>query len=64
VINLKLKNHILKLKFCKAYADATLHEPVALIGSHGFLEIAVDQGSAAERFGVKPADKIVIMRES
>jgi hypothetical protein len=35
------------------YAAVPPGEPVALIGSHGRLEIAVNQGSAADRLQAK-----------
>jgi len=50
----------LKLKFCKAYGETKPHEPLALIGSHGFLEISVNQGSAAEKFKTKTGDKVIV----
>jgi S-adenosylmethionine hydrolase len=36
----------------RTYADAPIGAPLSLIGSSGFLEIAVREGSAAERFGL------------
>jgi S-adenosylmethionine hydrolase len=58
VVNVKLRAQELELKFCKAYGEAKPMEPLALIGSHGYLEIALNQGSAAEKFKAKPGDKI------
>jgi S-adenosylmethionine hydrolase len=48
----------LKLKLCEAYGETEPQEPLALIGSHGFLEIALNQGNAAKKFKAKPGDKI------
>ncbi len=53
-------NSHLKLSFAKTYAEREPQEPVALIGSHGFMEIALNQGSAAERFRLREGDKIVM----
>ena len=39
----------LKLKFGKAYAEAERKEPIVLVGSYGFVEIAINQGNAAEQ---------------
>jgi S-adenosylmethionine hydrolase len=50
----------LRLRFCKAYGETPPQEPLALIGSHSYLEISVNQGSAAERFGSKTGDKVVV----
>ncbi len=57
-VKIKLQNISLTLAFRKTYAEAKSQEPIALIGSHGFLEIAIDQASAAEKFNVKAGDKI------
>lgn len=59
-VSVELPNFELKLKLCKAYGETKLHEPLALIGSHGFLEIALNQDSAAHRFKIEPGDKITI----
>ena len=59
-VNVKLQNHTLNLAFAKTYAQAKPQQPIALIGSHGFLEIALNQDSAAEKFQVKAEDKIEV----
>ncbi len=59
-VNVKLKNHSLNLVFAKIYAQAKPQQPIALIGSHGFLEIALNQASAAKKFQVKAEDKIEV----
>jgi len=58
LVNVELSNHKLRLKLCKAYGEAKPREPLALIGSHNYLEIAVNQANAAAEFGTKPGDKI------
>ncbi len=40
-INIELAGVSLKLNFCKTYAEVETNEPIALIGSHGFMEIAL-----------------------
>jgi len=59
-VNVDLPNISLKLKFGKTYAETKLKEPIALIGSYGFVEIALNQGNAAEKFHSKAGDKIVV----
>lgn len=59
-VHIKLKNLKLQVPFAKTYAKVKLKQTIALIGSHGFLEIAQNQGSAAETFSVKAGDKIAI----
>jgi S-adenosylmethionine hydrolase len=46
------------LKFGKTYLEAKPKEALALIGSHGYVEIAMNQGNAAEKFDANPGDKI------
>ena len=48
----------LKLKFGKTYAEAQPKEALALIGSHGYVELAVNQGNAAETFQTMAGDKV------
>lgn len=52
------------LKFGKTYAKAKPGEALALIGSHGYFEIAVNQGNAAEKFKAKPGDTIRLSHSS
>ena len=59
-VNVKLQNHTFNLFFGQTYAQAKPKQPIALIGSHSFLEIALNQDSAAEKFQVKAADKIEV----
>ncbi|MEM3704244.1 MAG: SAM-dependent chlorinase/fluorinase [Candidatus Bathyarchaeia archaeon] len=61
-VNVKLNGSKLSLKLCKAYADVEPRKPLAIIGSHDFLEISINQGSAAETFKVKPGDKVILYR--
>lgn len=63
-IVLKLKEAKLALKLCRAYAEVELGKPLAIIGSHDFLEISINQGNAAEAFKVKAGDRIVFYRSS
>jgi len=57
-VRVELPSCKLKLKFCEAYGETEPREPLALIGSHGFLEISINQGNAAKKFKAKPGDKI------
>ncbi len=50
-----------RVPLVKTYAEVSEGEPLALFGSDGFLEIAVNQGSAAEVFGPDP--EILILWE-
>jgi len=45
-------------EFRRAYSDVAPGQPVALIGSTGFLEIAVNAGNSAQSFGLKIGDSV------
>jgi S-adenosylmethionine hydrolase len=60
VVNVKLKDVRQKLEFCETYAEVEPQKPLALIGSHNFLEISINQGSAAEVFKIKTGDKVTL----
>jgi S-adenosylmethionine hydrolase len=49
-VTLKLQNFSLKIVLGETYAQAKRHQPIALIGSHGLLEIALNQESVAEKY--------------
>ena len=61
-LKIKLKEYELNLKLCKAYAEVKPKKPLAIMGSHDFLEISVNCGNAAETFKVKPEDKVTLYR--
>lgn len=48
--------------FNRAYAESAIGKPLAIIGSSGVLEIAVNGGSAEAIFGLKRGDTVVIQR--
>jgi len=60
IIKVKLPKISLNLTFAKIYAEVEPQEAIALIGSHGFVEIALNQGSAAEKFQAKAGDKVEV----
>jgi S-adenosylmethionine hydrolase len=59
-VNIELSSCKLKLKLCKAYGETEHREPLALIGSHGYLEIALNQGNAAIKFKTIAGDRISV----
>jgi S-adenosylmethionine hydrolase len=61
-VHIKLRDKRLKLKLCRAYAEMDRGKPLAIIGSHDFLEISVNMGSAAQAFGVKVGDAVTLYR--
>ena len=61
-IKMKIQDFSLILALGKTYAQAKRKEPIGVIGSHGFLEIALNQASAAQKFQVKAGDKVEVSR--
>jgi len=57
-VDVELGDSKLKLKLVKAYGETKPQEPLALIGSHGYLEIALNQGNAAKMFQVRLGDTV------
>jgi len=62
IINAKLEGIRQKLKLCKVYAEVEPQKPLAIIGSHNFLEISINQGSATKYFKIKVGDKVTLYR--
>lgn len=52
------------LKLCETYGDVDSRKPLVLMGSHDFLEIAINQGNAARKFKTKTGDKITVYPHS
>jgi S-adenosylmethionine hydrolase len=59
-IDIKLKNTRLRYKLTKAYGEVKSKKPLALLGSHNFLEISINQGNAAEFFRTKSGDRVIL----
>jgi S-adenosylmethionine hydrolase len=59
-IAVKLGKVKLKLRITRAYGDAKERQILAIIGSHGFLEISVNQGDASEYFKARATDTIMV----
>ena len=54
----------LTLALRRTYADAAEGEPLALVGSSGLVEIAVRDGSAAEKLGLRRGSEVVLLPRS
>jgi S-adenosyl-L-methionine hydrolase (adenosine-forming) len=62
MLQVELPLHTHQMKVSATYADVNLHEPIVLVGSHSYAEIALNQGNAAEKFQVKAGDKVTLTR--
>ena len=56
----RLGDEDLILRLCTAYGDVPRNTPLAIVGSSGFLEVAVNQGDASKTFKAKTGDKTII----
>jgi len=61
MLRLRVGDKVIKLKFCSAYGEVPVGKSLALIGSHDFFEIAVNQGNASKRFKTKVEDVVSIL---
>ena len=52
-----------KLPLVRFYEAVPPNTPLAIRGSHDFLEISVNRGNARKLFGLKPGDKITVRLE-
>ncbi len=59
-IKIAFHNVSLQLSLTKTYGDVGLREAVALFGSSGFLEVALNCGSFAEKYCINPGDKVEV----
>jgi S-adenosylmethionine hydrolase len=59
----RVGNKILSVMFCSAYSEVPVGTPLALIGGSNFLEVAVNQGSAATVFGAKVEEAFSVSGE-
>jgi len=58
-IGMRVKSRTYNLNMVKSYSDAAEGAAALLVGSHGFLELAVIKGNAARRFRVRPGDQLI-----
>lgn len=59
-VNIPKKNIELKVRFLRSYGYANEGEALALVNSEGFLELSINRGNFAQRFGVEEGDEVVI----
>jgi S-adenosylmethionine hydrolase len=61
-VRLRFEEAWVTMEFCRAYGEVVEGKPLALFGSHSFLEISINQGSAARVFKVKSGDRVTVSR--
>ena len=60
IVILTVGNAKTKLRLCNAYAEARINEAIGIIGSHDFLEIAVNQGNDSKVLGAYIGNKVEV----
>jgi hypothetical protein len=60
----EFKRRELAVRLCSAYGDVPVGSPLAIIGSSDFLEFSVNQGNAAEVFGVTIGERVLVSSQS
>jgi S-adenosylmethionine hydrolase len=61
-VPVKLGDKEMKIKFVRTFSDVALGQPLLYIDSRGRFALAVNQGSFAATYGVKPPVELVIPR--
>ena len=61
-VPVKLGSKEMKIKFVRTFSDVPLGQPLLYIDSRGRLGLAVNQGSFATTFGMKPPVELFIPR--
>ncbi|MGA8214904.1 MAG: S-adenosyl-l-methionine hydroxide adenosyltransferase family protein [Candidatus Sulfotelmatobacter sp.] len=61
-VSVKLGDKEMKIKFVRTFSDVALGQPLLYIDSRGHFALAVNQGSFAATYGVKPPVELVIPR--
>jgi hypothetical protein len=59
-LQVRLDDNIVRLRFCSAYGEVAVGNPLVLVGSSGFLEVAINQGSGSRTFGAKVGDTFCV----
>jgi len=58
-IRMRCGRRVFGLDVRRAYSDSAEGGALLLVGSHGFLEVALNKGSAAKRFRVRSGDELI-----
>jgi S-adenosyl-L-methionine hydrolase (adenosine-forming) len=61
-LEIGLGHYVLSVPFARTFSNVPVGDPVAVIDSSGWLALAVNQGDAADRFGVSPGAHVRVRR--
>jgi len=60
LLHVRIRGKRVDMRFCLAYGEVPAGTPLAIVGSHDFLEISVNQGTASKTFKSEPGDAVSI----
>ena len=60
VFTVEIKGRRYEIPFASTYGDVSRGEPLLLIDSSDYLELSINMGNAAETFGLKRGDKVLL----
>ena len=60
LLHVRIKGEMIDMRFCSAYGEVPAGTPLAIVGSHDFLEISINQGNASQTFKSKLGDAVSI----
>jgi len=61
-VPVKVGGRMMKIKFVRTFSDVAVGQPLLYIDSRGHFALAVNQGSFAAVYGVRPPVELVIPR--
>lgn len=62
-VSVRVNGREMKIKFVRTFSDVPLGQPLIYIDSRGRLALAINQGSFAEVYGVKPPADLLIQKK-
>jgi len=60
LLNARIGRKTFEMRFCSTYGDVPAKTPLAVVGSHDFLEISINQGNASQTLNLKIGDSFSI----
>jgi S-adenosylmethionine hydrolase len=62
LVPINLGGKQMKIRFVRTFADVPLQEPLLYVDSRGRMAVAINQGNFATTYGIKPPQKVLILK--
>ena len=59
-VKMRVRGRVCGLRMARTYSDSVEGKPVLLVGSHGFVEVALNRASAAKRYRMRVGDRLTL----